>query len=54
MRRPGHVVHVREVRGAYRDLVGKSKGKRPLGIPKHRWEDSIKIDLHEVGGGVMD
>ena len=33
------------------DLVGKSEGKRPLGIARHRWEDSIKIDLHEVGWG---
>jgi len=32
-------------------LVGKSEGKRPLGIPRRRWEDNIKMDLEEVGGG---
>jgi len=36
-------------RSAYRVLVGKSEGKRPLGEPKHRWEDNIKMDLEEVG-----
>jgi hypothetical protein len=35
--------------GVYRILVGKPEGKRPLGIPKYRWEDSIKMDLQEVG-----
>jgi hypothetical protein len=34
--------------------VGKPEGKRPLGRPRHRWEDNIKIDLHEVGCGVLD
>jgi hypothetical protein len=43
-----------EVRGVYRVLVGKCEGKRPLGRPGHRWEDNIKIDLHEVGCGGMD
>jgi hypothetical protein len=38
-----------ERRGVYRILVGKPKGKRPLGIPRRRWEDNIKTDLHEVG-----
>jgi hypothetical protein len=38
----------------YRVLVGKSKGKRPLGRPKHRWEDNIKMDLREIGWGGMD
>jgi hypothetical protein len=38
-------------RGAYRVLVGKPEGKRPLGRPRHRREDNIKIDLLEVGGG---
>jgi len=41
-------------RGVYRVLVGKSEGKRPLGRPRHRWEDYIKMDLQEVGCGVMD
>jgi len=35
--------------GVYRDLVGKPEGKRPLGRPRHRWEDNIKIDFQEVG-----
>jgi hypothetical protein len=38
----------------YRVLVGKPEGKRPLGRPICRWEDNIKIDLQEVGCGVMD
>jgi len=38
----------------YRVLVGKPEGKRPLGRPRHRWEDKIKMDLQEVGCGVMD
>ena len=36
-------------RNAYRVLVGKPEGKRPLGRPRHRWEDNIKMDLREVG-----
>jgi len=40
-----------EVRGVHRVLVGKSEGKRPLGRPKRRWEDNIKMALWEVGGG---
>jgi hypothetical protein len=36
-------------RGAYRVLVGKPEGRRPLGRPKRRWEDSIQMDLREVG-----
>jgi len=38
----------------YRVLVGKPEGKRPLGRPKHRWEDNNKMDLQEVGCGGMD
>ena len=41
-------------RGAYRILVVKSQGKRPLGRPTRRWEDNIKMDLQEVGRGGMD
>jgi hypothetical protein len=41
----GHVVHVGERRGICRVLVGKPEGKRPLGRPRHRWEDDIKMDL---------
>ena len=39
-----------EGRGVYRFLVGKPEGKRPLGRPRLRWEDNIKLDLQEVGG----
>jgi hypothetical protein len=38
----------------YRALVGKPKGKRPLGRPRHRWEDNIKMDVKEIGGGSED
>jgi hypothetical protein len=38
-----------EVRGVYRVLVGRSEGKRPLGRPRSRWEDNIKMDLREIG-----
>ena len=41
-------------RGAYRVLVGKPDGKRPLGRARRRWEDNIKMDLQEVGCGGMD
>ena len=44
----------RERRGAYRILVGKPEGNRPLGIPKRSWEDNIKMDLQEVGCEDMD
>jgi hypothetical protein len=43
-----------EGRGVHRVLVGKPEGKRPLGRPRHRWEDNIKMDLEEVGGGRGD
>ena len=43
-----------ERRGVYRVLVGKPEGKRPLGRPKRRWENNIKIDLQEVGCEGMD
>jgi hypothetical protein len=51
-RRPrwaGLVAHVRERRGAYRALVGKPEGRRPLGGPWRRWKDNIKMDLREFG-----
>ena len=41
-------------RGVHRLLVGKPEGKRPLGKLRHRWEDKIKMDLQEVGGGCGD
>jgi hypothetical protein len=40
--------------GMYRVLVGKPERKRPLGISRRRWEENIKMDLQEVGSGVMD
>ena len=43
-----------ESRGLYRVLVGKPERKRPLGRPRRRWEDNIKMDLQEVGCGGMD
>jgi hypothetical protein len=43
-----------EVRGAYNILVGRPEGRRPLGRPRHRWEDNIKIDLGEIGFGDVD
>jgi hypothetical protein len=45
MRWAGHVACMGERRGVYRVLVGKPEGKRPLGRPKHRWEENIKMDL---------
>jgi len=54
MRWEGHVVCMGEGRGMYRVLVGKPEGKRPLGRPRHRWEDNVKMDLQEVGCGSMD
>jgi hypothetical protein len=41
-------------RGVFRVLVGKPEGKRPLGRPRRRWEDSIRMDLQEVGSGCED
>ena len=54
MRWVGHVTRREERRGAYRVLVGKPEGKRPLGTPKRLWEDNIKMDLQEVGCGGMN
>jgi hypothetical protein len=47
----GHVAGMWEERGAYRILVLRPEGRRPLGRPRHRWEDNIKMDLQEVGWG---
>jgi len=49
-----HVARMGEGRGMYRVLVGRPEGKRPLGRPRRRWEDNIKMDLQEVGCGSMD
>jgi hypothetical protein len=54
MRWAGQVARVGENRGVYRVLVGKPEGKRPLGRPRRRWEDNIKMDLQEVEGGRGD
>ena len=50
----GHVARMGEERGAYRVLVGKPEGKRPLRRPRHRWEDNIRMDLQEVELGYED
>jgi len=54
MRWAGHVTRMGEERGVYRFLVGKPEGRRPLGIPRRRWVDNIRMDLQEVGCGYMD
>ena len=54
MRLAGHVARMGEERGLHRMLVGKPEGKRPLGRPRLRWEDNIRMDLQEVGCGGMD
>ena len=54
MRWAGHVAQMREGRGVYRVLAEKPEGKRPLGRPRRRWEDNIKMDLQEVGRGCED
>jgi len=51
MRWAGHVEFMGERRGAYRVLVGKPEGKKPLGRPRQRWEDNIKMGLQEAGCG---
>ena len=54
MRRAGHVARMEEGRVVHKVLVGKPEGKRPLGRPRRRWEDNIKMDLQEVGRGRGD
>jgi hypothetical protein len=54
MRWAGHVARIGEGRVAYRVLVGRPEGRRPLGRPRRRWEDNIKMDLQEVGWGCME
>ena len=53
MRWAGHVARMGEEREVYRVLVGKPEGKRPLGRPRHRWVDNIRMDF-QVGCGYMD
>ena len=50
----GHVAHMGEERGLHRVLMGKPEGKRPLGRPRRRWVDNIRMDLQELGCGYMD
>jgi len=54
MRWAGHVARMGEDRGEHRLLVGKPEERRILGRPSRRWEDNIKMDLQEVGGGRGD
>jgi len=54
LRWAGHIARIEEGRGVYRVLVVKSEGKRPLGRPRRRWEDNVKMDHQEVGCGGMD
>jgi len=54
MRWAGHVARMGQWRGVYKVLVGKLEGKRPLGRPRRRWEDNMKMDLQEVGGSCGD
>ena len=53
MRWAEHVARMDEERGVYRVLVGKPEGRRPLGRPRSRWVDNIRMDLQEVGCGYM-
>jgi hypothetical protein len=52
MKWAGHVARVGEKRCAYRILEGRLEGRQPFGIPRHRWEDNIKMDLQNVGWGM--
>jgi hypothetical protein len=54
MRWAGHVARMGEKRNPYRISVGKPEGKRPLGRPRRKWVDNIKMDLGEIGWGGMD
>jgi hypothetical protein len=54
MRWAGHVARMGEKRNACRILVGKPEGKRPLGRPRRRWVDNIKMNLREIGWDGMD
>jgi hypothetical protein len=54
MRWAGHVARMKEGRDVYMVLVRKPEGRRPLGRPRHRWEDNIRMDLREVECGCVD
>ena len=49
LRWAGHVARMEEGRSAFKILTGKPTGKRPLGRPRHRWEDNIRMDFEEIG-----
>ena len=53
LRWAGHVAIIEEARSAFKILIGKPTGNRPLGRPRRRWEDNVRMDLEEVGNGVM-
>jgi hypothetical protein len=52
MKWAGHVARMVKVRGAYNILVGRPEGRRPLGRPRRRWAENIKMDLREIGFGM--
>ena len=57
LRWAGHVARMEEGRSAFKILTGKPTGKSPLGRPRHRWEDNIRMDLEEIGiiaGNLVD
>jgi hypothetical protein len=54
MRWAGHVARIGEERNVYKVLMGKPEGKRPLGRLRRRWEDAIRMDLRETGGGSVE
>jgi hypothetical protein len=54
MRWAEHVACMRDRRGAYRVFVGRPEGRRPLGRPRRRWEDNVKVDLKQDGGHELD
>jgi hypothetical protein len=54
MRLAGHVARMGQERNVYRVLIGKPEGKRPLGKPRRRWEDEIRMDLRGIGWGSVD
>jgi hypothetical protein len=54
MRWARHVIHMGEKKKVYKVLVGKPEGRRPLGRPRRRWEDGIRMDLGEIGWGVVE
>jgi hypothetical protein len=49
MRWTGHVARMGEGRGVYRVLIGRPQSERPLGRPRHRWDDNIKMDFRDIG-----